>query len=218
MGHSNKITCGLGAALFVTISHSALADTLDVGRFSQGDLNGWEEKSFVDNTRYELIAEDNIKVLKAHTSAAASGLFREVDIDLNKTPYLNWSWKVENTYSGNDEHSKEGDDYPARIYVVVSGGVFFWKTRAINYVWSSNQPLGTRWKNAYTGNARMLAVRSGDKQTGQWITEKRNVRADFKKLFGEDVTEINAVAIMSDSDNAKQSATAYYGDIFFSEK
>ena len=217
MKHVNyRPVCRFGAALLFIISHNALADTLDIGRFSQGDLSGWQEKSFVGNTHYELVDENHNKVLKAHTSATASGLFRELDIDLNKTPYLNWSWKIDNTYRGNNEHSKAGDDYPARIYVVVSGGIFFWKTRAINYVWSSNQAPGTSWKNAYTGNARMLAIRSGNKDTGRWVTEKRNIRADFKKLFGKDITEINAIAIMSDSDNTKQSATAYYGDIFFS--
>ena len=145
-------------------------------------------------------------------------LFRsEVDIDLTKTPYLNWSWQVQNLFKNNDERSKDGDDYPARIYVVVSGGVFFWNTKAINYVWSSNQPVGSEWPNAFTGNAKMLAVRSGEKQLGQWVTERRNVREDLKKFFGEDVKKIDAIAVMVDGDNTGQSATAYFGDIFFSD-
>lgn len=197
---------------------NAQADRIDIGRFSSHDLNGWEEKSFVDHTRYKLTNNSNTTVLKAETSAAASGMFREIDIDLNKTPYLNWSWKVDNIYHGNNEHSKQGDDYPARIYVVVSGGIFFWKTRAVNYVWSSNQPVGTTWNNAYAGNAKMIAVRTGNDKTGQWLTEKRNIREDLKQLFGKEFDEINAIAIMSDSDNTKQSATAYYGDIFFTDK
>ncbi|MFC1747315.1 DUF3047 domain-containing protein [Pseudomonadota bacterium] len=208
----------LVSPLFLTLASThALGDSVLIGNFSQADLKNWEEKSFVGNTRYSLIEDNDKKVLKAETSASASGMFREIDIDLNKTPYFNWSWKVDNTYSSNNEHSKEGDDYPARLYVVVSGGLFFWRTRAINYVWSSNQPTETHWENAYTGRAQMVAVRSGNKKTNQWITEKRNVREDLLKLFGEDIDEINAVAIMSDSDNTSQSATAYYGDIFFSE-
>ncbi|HEC16422.1 MAG TPA: DUF3047 domain-containing protein [Sedimenticola sp.] len=189
---------------------------IDIGRFSQGDLGGWEEKSFSGHTSYGLVQGPRHRVLKARTSAAASGMLRETDIDLDETPFLNWSWKVDNIYQGNNERTKDGDDYPARIYVVVSGGLFFWKTRAINYVWSSNQAVGTVWDNAYTGNAKMVAVRSGDREAGRWFREKRNVRKDLEQLFGEGIARIHAVAIMSDSDDTGQSATAYYGDIFFS--
>lgn len=204
------------ATLFWT-SH-VHAERIDIGLFSQNGLNSWDEKSFVGNTRYEIVNSENLTFVKAETNASASGLFREIDIDLNKTPYLNWSWKVANTYQGNDERSKDGDDYPARIYVVVSGGLFFWKTRAINYVWSSNQPVDTKWENAYTKNARMIALRSGENNSEQWLTEKRNIRDDLKQLFGEEIDEINAIAIMSDSDNSGQSATAWYGDIYFSSE
>lgn len=204
------------ALVTLCLSGVVLAAGVTVGNFSQGDLSGWEEESFVGHTDYQLLSEANRTVLQAKTNASASGLFREIDIDLNKTPYLNWSWKVDSIYRGNDERSKQGDDYPARIYVVVSGGLFFWKTRAINYVWSSNQSVGSRWDNAYTGNAKMIAVQSGGDKIGQWVMEKRNVRQDLKRLFGKEIDRIDAVAIMSDSDNTKQHASAWYGDIFFS--
>ena len=205
------------------------AEKISIANFSEGDLSGWEEKSFKDNSQYEFVSYETMnskngeinaphgKVLRAYTQGQASGLFKEVVIDLNKTPYLNWSWQVNTLFKGNDERSKEGDDYPARIYVLVSGGVFFWNTKAINYVWSSNQPVGSEWPNAYTGNAQMLAVRSGDKKIGQWVNERRNIREDFKKLFGDDVMQIDAVAVMIDGDNTGQSATSYFGDIFFSK-
>ncbi len=199
-----------------------------VANFSEGDLAGWEEKSFEGNSQYRFVnaqtaginsqeINDKQQVLRASTQGKASGLFKEVNIDLTKTPYLNWSWQVQDLFKDNDERSKDGDDYPARIYVVVSGGVFFWNTKAINYVWSSNQPIGSEWPNAFTGNAKMLAVRSGEKQLGQWITERRNVREDLKKFFGEDVKKVDAIAVMVDGDNTGQSATAYFGDIFFSD-
>jgi hypothetical protein len=216
--HRNNIWFStLPPILAITLfSTAARGEQIHIGRFSSGNLSGWQEKTFVGHTQYSLSQDGDKTVLKAQTSGTASGLFHKVDIDLNKTPYLNWSWKVENIYQDNNEQSKSGDDYPARIYVVVSGGLFFWKTRAINYVWSSNQTKDLSWKNAYTGNARMLAVRSGDHETGQWQSEKRNIREDLKQLFNEDITEINAIAIMSDSDNSQQNATAYYGDIFVS--
>lgn len=198
------------------VSFPLLGGEIIIGNFSQGELKGWNEKSFVDHTQYQLITESTNKTLQAISNGTASGLFKKITIDLDKTPYLNWSWKIENTFQGNDEQSKEGDDYPARIYVVVSGGIFFWKTKALNYVWSSNQAIETSWNNAYTSNAKMLAVRTGNNQVGQWVSEKRNVRSDLQQLIGEDITAIDAVAIMTDSDNTKQKATSYFGDIYFS--
>jgi len=195
---------------------SAQEKQINIGRFSQNDLSGWKEKSFLGKSHYSLITTHNTTVLKAQTSAAASGMLKEVEIDLNKTPFINWSWKIDNTYQDNNEHSKEGDDYPARLYVVVSGGLFFWQTRSVNYIWSSNQAVGTTWDSAYTSNSKMVAMRSGDKEAGQWLKEKRNIYTDFKQLFGKEITKIHVIAIMSDSDNTKQSATAYYGDIYFS--
>ena len=211
------------------------AEKVKVANFSAGDLTGWEEESFKEHSQYDFVtagsvlaesvitpsqksSNPEVKVLRARTQGQASGLFKEVRIDLRETPFLNWSWQVQNLFEGNDEKTKEGDDYPARIYVLVSGGIFFWNTKAINYVWSSNQPVGSEWPNAYTGNARMLAVRSGEEQVGQWVNERRNIREDLQRLFGEDMTNIDAVAVMVDGDNTGQSATSYFGDIFFSKQ
>lgn len=206
----------LTAAYLALIAQYSFTQTSGIGLFSLGDMATWEEQSFVSNTQYQLVEEQGQGlVLKAFSQSAASGMFCEVNIDLTETPYLNWSWKVDNIFSENDEHTREGDDYPVRIFVVASGGIFFWNTRAVNYVWSSNQEVDSQWESAVTRNAMMLAVRSGDSEAGQWVREKRNIREDFKALFGEDITEIHAIAIMSDSDNTGQSSTAYYGDIFF---
>ncbi len=142
-----------------------------ISNFRKGDLSGWEEKSFEGNSQYGFVEADDEKVLRASTEGKASGLFKEVSVDLTKTPWINWSWKVENTFKDNDELSKEGDDYAARVYVVVSGGVFFWNTKALNYVWASHEPKNSSWPNAYTGNAKMFAVRSGNVELGQWTKE-----------------------------------------------
>ena len=193
---------------------------IKVGDFVSGDLSGWEEESFKGYSEYTFVTDERLakKVLQAGTQGQASGLFKKIDIDLNKTPYLHWSWRVENLFNGNDERSKQGDDYPARIYVVVSGGIFFWNTKAINYVWSSNQPVGSEWDNAYTGNAKMIAVQSGEKGLGEWVHERRNIKQDLQRLFGDDITHIDAVAVMVDGDNTGQSAKAFFGDIIFSRE
>lgn len=206
---------GLFAVLLLVPLAFAGDARITVGDFSSGNLEGWSDKVFEGRTDYSFTTDGGRTVLKAVSDASASGLYKQVHVDLRKTPYLHWSWKIANTLGDLHERTKQGDDYPARIYVVFSGGLLFWRTRAINYVWSSNQPPGSTWKNAFTANARMLAVRSGPGRVGQWIDERRNVRRDYHRFFGEQADIVDAVAIMTDTDNSGKSATAYYGDIYF---
>ncbi|MEN8260440.1 MAG: DUF3047 domain-containing protein [Pseudomonadota bacterium] len=188
-----------------------------VGEFSKGKLNGWETKEFEGKTAYVLAEVDGKRVLRAESRRSASGLVRNIRVDLHKTPFLNWRWRAENILGDVDERSKAGDDYPARIYVVVSGGLAFWRTRAVNYVWATRLPEGATWENAFAGkNAMMVAVESGDRKLAVWVREKRDVRADLRRFYGEDIRYIDAVALMTDTDNSNGHAVAYYGDIFFS--
>ena len=127
-------------------------------------------------------------------------------------------WKIENTFENINERTKEGDDYPARLYVVFSGGLFFWQTKALNYVWSSNEEVGVSWPNAYSSNAVMIAVQSGVEKVGKWVKQKRNIREDFRRYFGRDVKEVHAVAIMTDTDDTNGNMLAYYGNIYFTSE
>lgn len=179
-------------------------------------LNDWQVEQFSGETAYQLIEVDGRYALRAYSHQSASGLVRKLDVDLTKTPYLNWSWMVESVLKDVDETTRQGDDYAARVYVIVSGGVFFWRTRAISYVWASKQPKRSSWPNAYSDHSMMVAVESGSAMVGEWVSEKRNVLEDIRDVLGIDITSINAVAIMTDTDNSKQSATAFYGDINFS--
>lgn len=194
------------------------SERIDIAHFSQGDLSGWQTKTFAGETRYSLENSDGQLALRADSSAAASGRYREVNVDLNKTPILNWRWKVDGILTGNDERTRKGDDYPARVYVVFSGGVIFWRTRAINYVWSNKQPIGSSWPNAFTDHAYMIAIESGPDRAGQWVSERRDVRADYLRAFGEEPGRVDAIAIMTDTDNTGAVATAWYGDIWFTAK
>lgn len=201
------------------VAQVALADEpLRIGAFSTGDLNNWEPKSFHQQTVYNLVTDDSQQqVLKAVSKDSASGLVKKQRIDLTKTPFITWRWKVSNTISNIQERTKAGDDYAARLYVVLDGGLLFWQTKSINYVWASNLPKQTVWSNAYAGDAvQMLALRGKADPLNTWITEKRNVREDFKRYLGLDVLFIDAVALMTDTDNSHQTATAFYGDITFS--
>ena len=211
-----KILLMLLFSVFWSGATLAAAMTLTVGNFTGGDLGDWKTESFQGLTSYRVVTQDSRQVLEAESKGTASGLVREISADLEKLPYLNWSWRVNDVLTGIDERTKSGDDYPARVYVIVSGGVAFWRTKTLIYVWSSQQPAGSTWENAFTSNARVMALRSG-KGTG-WVSEHRDVRADYKKLFNDDINFIDAVAVMTDTDNSKQEATAWYGDIFFSSE
>jgi len=174
----------------------------DIGQFSSSGLQGWENKSFAGNTDYELIPADQGQVLQATSSNNASGLFYKQRIDLQQTPFLNWRWKISSRILNNDELTKAGDDYSARMYVVIDGGMLPWKSKALNYVWSAQAEKETVWPNAFLPkNAKMLATRTANDPLDIWLTEKRNVREDLLKVYGKDITHIDVVALMTDTDN-----------------
>ncbi len=202
-------------SLSLSLNAWAAGGRIDVARFSHGEMEGWQTKIFSGETYYSLQEINGQLALQAVSNAAASGRYREIDIDLSKTPMLHWSWMANNTILNINERTRSGDDYAARVYVVFSGGMAFWRTRAINYVWSSNELINTHWPSAYTSNVRMIAVQSGQKRLSEWINERRNVRTDYRRLFGEEPDKINAVAIMTDTDNSGASVKAWYGDIWF---
>lgn len=212
-GVGTAVTVGLGL-LLVTLA--AGAQETPVGLFSEGELRNWEAEVFSGKTRYELVQHSGRTVLHARCSDAASGLWRRIEVDLRETPVLEWSWRVDQTFSGIDETVREGDDYPARVYVVVDGGWRRWRTRAINYVWASEQPAGSDWPNAWASQAHVVALRSGAPETqGRWHREARNVREDFRRYHDREVDRIDAVAIMTDCDDTGGGAEAWYGDIRF---
>jgi hypothetical protein len=208
----------LGLLLALVMQNLAAGPRFNLGEFSHNQLNGWEQKSFKGETRYQIQILGSVTVLKADSHDAGSGLFKEQRIDLEQTPFLNWSWRIANRLTGLNEQSKTGDDYAARIYVLVKGGLAFWQTKAINYVWAGNTAKDTIWPNAFAGDhAMMVAVRGQEAPVNEWQSEKRNVGADLKKLFGEDIRTIDAVALMTDTDNSHGQVSAFYGDIWFSK-
>jgi hypothetical protein len=215
---------------------------LEVGTFSampEGDAlpAGWEPLTFpkiAKHTDYRLTREGETVVVKAGSEAAASGLTRKITIDLKQHPIIKWRWKVDNVIEKSNVASKEGDDYAARIYVTFAyepdrvsfGKKLKYKTgrallgqdipiAAINYIWESKTPKDTIVDNAYTDFVKMIVIESGNEKVGQWVEEERNLYEDYKKAFGEEPPMISGVAIMTDTDNTGESATAYYGDIIF---
>lgn len=184
--------------------------------FSPQSILNWPEKSFDGHTRYQIVQRDGVAVLQARANGQASARYLEREISLERTPWLKWCWQVSGVHPQLNETTRQGDDYPARIYVARSTGLLPWQAESVNYVWSSNQPTGTSWPNAFTDKAQLLAVESGSEHVGQWMSVVRDVRADFRALFGSFPKTIDGVALMSDGDNAGVDATAWFSRLTFS--
>jgi hypothetical protein len=215
---------------------------VEAGKFSAGTVgqsfpDGWKPLAFKKiekHTTYTLAREDNAVVVKAVAQASASGLTREIKINPKEYPIVQWRWKVTNILDKGDVRRKEGDDYPARIYITFeydsSKLSFLEKAKyeairlfygqypplgAINYIWESKAPVGTMVPNPYTDRVMMFVVETGPSKLNQWVNEERNLFEDYKKAFGQEPPMISGIAIMTDTDNTGESATAYYGDILF---
>lgn len=216
---------------------------LEIGKFSEASEggafpDGWRPLTFKKvsrQTKYEVVKDGEVIVVKATSEASASGLIKEVTIDPREYPIVRWRWKVDKVLKNSDVSRKGGDDYPARLYITFeydpdkvsfskklkykAGRAIFGDIPigALNYVWETKTPVGTIIENAYTDFAQMIVVESGTQKVGTWVVEERNIYEDYKRAFGEEPPRINGVAIMTDTDNTKEQATAYYGDIVFQQ-
>ena len=189
------------------------AEPLVLGRFSSGDIDGWQVRAFEGETRYRVVELDGRKVLEADSASSASSLYLEREIDLTATPVLEWSWRIEKTPGVIDERTKDGDDFAARVYVVAPGEGIFGLPLGISYVWAGQARVGEFWPNPFTSRVMMFALDSGNGAAGTWRTHKRDVRADFLRLFGRKVDRLEGIAIMTDSDNSGLKARAWYGEM-----
>jgi hypothetical protein len=201
------------------ITGVSAASEIKVFEFTEVELSELEVRKVrgADNkTNYSIGSNENGNFLKATADNAASGLGKELKIDLNKTPFINITWKVEKDLSGIKEDTKKGHDFAARVFVVKKTGATPLSNRAINYVFSSNNEIGSNWPSPYTKKSIDNVLASTQNNLNEWITVKANVKEDFKKFHNLDVNELDGLAIMSDTDNSKMRAVAYYQNIYFS--
>jgi len=168
-------------------------------------------------TIYTLGSNKNGNFLKAIADNAASGLGKEIKINLDKTPFLNITWKIEQDLAGIKENTKKGHDFAARVFAIKKTGATALSNRAINYVFSSNEDVGLNWPSPYTKKSIDNVLSTTKENLDQWVSVKANVKEDFKKLHNLDVNELDGLAIMSDTDNSKKKSVAYYQNIFFSK-
>ncbi len=205
--------------IWFSFSSISFADEVKVFDFTEVELSGLEVRKVrgADNkTIYTVGSNENGNFLKAIADNAASGLGKEVKINLNKTPFINITWKIEQDLPGIKENTKKGHDFAARVFAVKKTGATPLSNRAINYVFSSNNPIGFISPSPYTKKSIDNVLASTKNNLNKWITVKANVKDDFKKFHDLDVNELDGLAIMSDTDNSKMKAIAYFQNIYFS--
>tara|TARA_Y100000768_G_scaffold366297_1_gene328329 strand:+ start:77 stop:727 length:651 start_codon:yes stop_codon:yes gene_type:complete len=204
--------------IFINIS---LADELKVFDFTEVELSELQVRKVrgADNkTLYTVGKNDSGNYLKSVADNAASGLGKEIKVDLNKTPFINITWKIEKDLPGIKENTKKGHDYAARVFVIKKTGATPLSNRAINYVFSSNNQTGLNWPSPYTKKSIDNVLASTKNDFNEWVTVKANVKEDFKKFHNLDVNELDGIAIMSDTDNSKMKSVAYFQNIYFSSE
>ena len=205
--------------IFSVFCNSVFSYEVKIFDFTASELSELEVRKVrgaKNKTIYTLGSNDSGNFLKAVADNAASGLGKEVKIDLNKTPFINITWKVEKDLPGIKENTKKGHDFAARVFVIKKTGATPLSNRAINYVFSSNQEVGFNSPSPYTKKSIDNVLASSKDNLNKWITVKANVKEDFMKFHDLDVSELDGLAIMSDTDNSKMEAIAYYQNIYFS--
>ena len=195
------------------------AENINVFNFTENEIQSLEVRKVrgADNkTEYLLGSNENGNYLKAVADNAASGLGKKVIIDLNSTPFINITWKIEKDLKGINEKSKKGHDFAARVFVIKKTGATALSNRAINYVFSSNENIGDNWPSPYTKKSIDNVLSTTNENFNEWVTVKANVKEDFKKFHDLEVDELDGVAIMADTDNSKNKSISYYQSIYFS--
>ena len=205
---------------FLFIS-SVCAEKLMVFDFTEEELNSLEVRKVRGadaKTLYSIGSNENGNYLKAEAVNAASGVGKEIKINLDKTPFINITWKIEKDLKGIKENTKKGHDFAARVFVIKKTGATPLSNRAINYVFSSNSNVGETWPSPYTKKSIDSVLASTKSNLNEWVTVRANVKEDFKKFHDLDVEELSGIAIMADTDNSKLTAVSYYQNIFFSSE
>ena len=205
--------------LFLFLTSISAANEVKVFEFTEVELSELDVRKVrgaENKTKYSVGSNDKGNYLKAVADNAASGLGKEVKINLNKTPIINITWKVEKDLPGIKENTKKGHDFAARVFVIKKTGATPLSNRAINYVFSSNNEVGFNSPSPYTKKSIDNVLATTKENLNKWVTVRANVKEDFKKFHNLDVNELDGLAIMSDTDNSKLEAITYYQNIYFS--
>ena len=204
--------------IFLLNINTSYSEVLRVFEFTEDEFKTLKTRKVKGETKWSLGSNDNGSFIRAEAEGVGSGLGKEVSINLNKTPFINITWKVEKDLSGIIENSKKGHDFAARVFVVKKTGKTALSNRAVNYVFSSNNSINENWRSPYTKKSIDYVLSTTKNNLNKWVTVKANVKEHFKKLHNLEVNELNGGAIMTDTDNSKLKAISYYQNIYFSSE
>ena len=204
---------------FFLFTNLSFGQEIKVFEFSEDELDNLNVRKVRGadaKTQYFTGKNDKGNYLKAVANNSASGLGKEIEINLNNTPFINITWKVEKDLKGIDERSKKGHDYAARVFVVKKTGATPLSNRAMNYVFSSNENVNVFHPSPYTKKSIDYVLSTTKDHFNEWVTVKANVKEHFKKFHDLEINKINGLAIMADTDNSKLNSISYFQNIYFS--
>lgn len=199
------------------------------------DLNHWEPFHFRKEKKpssYTIESNGDNKYLKAESNGSASAIIYKDAFNVYEFPNVRWSWRIENVYEKGNAKTKEGDDYPIRVYVLFEYNPeeagFFEKATynslkliygkypphsSLNYVWANEDYGKEILSSPATDRSKMFFLEEGSSNTGEWITEEINILEDYKKAFGDNPPAHATIAIMNDSDNTGEQSVSYVDHI-----
>ena len=166
---------------------------------------------------FTIVDNDGRRVLHLRSKDETSTVSQDIKgkVKLKETPILEWSWKVVTLPKGADSRSKHTDDQAAQLYVTWPRFPQAVRSRIIGYIWDTTAPQGLFVESEKTGTVTYVVVRSGPGELGKWLTERRNVVEDYRKIYGEEPDNPGAVSIAIDSDDTHSTAEAFFGAIVF---
>ncbi len=188
-----------------------------VGRLTVGELPpGWELKRFAGRPQFEVISDEGRTVFHLATRGASFALHRDVVVDLEQFPILSWSWKVARLPTRGDVRQRQTDDQAAQIYVIFPHSPSpRTSSDVLGYVWDSHAPVGLQIPSPQASNVKITVLESGDRKSGIWVAEQRNIRDDYLRLFGKTPPMAGKVAIMTDSDDTQGQSQAFFDELMF---
>ena len=205
--------------ILLVLNSYSYAENISIFDFTSKELQTLKVRKVrgaENKTLYAVGTNENGNYLKAIADNSASGLGKEIKINLNITPFINITWKIEKSLSNIKENTKKGHDFAARVFVIKKTGATPLSNRAINYVFSSNSIIGNNWPSPYTKKSIDNVLSTTKNNLNKWVTVKANVKEDFIRFHDLDVNELDGLAIMADTDNSKMKSVAYFQNIYFS--
>jgi hypothetical protein len=214
----------LALALVLSLATIAGAADVTVEDWSQQTVGhkglppGWKGQNW-GSPKYDfaIVANDGGKALQMRSANEGSTIVKDVKgkVNLKETPILEWTWKVVALPKGGNSCKKATDDQAAQVFVAWPRFPEAVRSRIIGYVWDTTLPVGTICKSEKSGTVTYIVLRSGPAELGKWITERRNVVEDFRRVYNDELEPPGAVSIAIDSNDTQSTAESFVGPILF---